>query len=89
MCILFSHQLIMDTTNIYIKSSNETEIDQDKEYKMVLFYNALDDGWTIKKKGKKTYVFTKKHEGKKEVISDDYLKRFMKEGFDLKKILDN
>ena len=43
----------------------------------------------IKKKGKKTYVFTKKHEGKKEVISDDYLKRFMKEGFDLKKILDN
>ena len=79
----------MDTTNIYITNSNETEIDPNKEYKMVLFYNALDDGCTIKKKGKKTYVFTKKHEGKKEVISDDYLKGFMKEGFDLKKILDN
>jgi len=42
----------MDTTNIYITNSNETEIDPNKEYKMVLFYNALDDGWTIKKKGK-------------------------------------
>ena len=53
---------------------------------MVLFYNALDDGWTIKKKGKKTYVFTKKHEGKKEVYLDNYLKRFMKENFEMSKI---
>ena len=28
-------------------------------------------------------------QSKKEVISDDYLKGFMKEGFDMKKILDN
>ena len=78
----------MDTTNIYITDPNETGIDPDEAYKMVFFYNALEDGWTIKKRRKNVYVFTKKHEGKKQVISNDYLKGFMEEGFDIKKILD-
>ena len=53
--------------------------------KMIFIYNALDKGWTIKKK-KNTYVFTKNHEGKKEVMLEDYLKRFMIENLDISKI---
>jgi hypothetical protein len=41
-------------------------------------YNALDDGWVIKKR-KKSYIFTKNHEGKKEFFKDDYLSIFVKD----------
>ena len=52
---------------------------------MMFIYNALDKGWTIKKK-QNSYIFTKNHEGKKEVLLDDYLKRFMMENLDIGKI---
>jgi hypothetical protein len=53
--------------------------------KMIFLYNALDKGWTIKKK-RSAYVFTKNHEGKKEVMLEDYLKRFMMDNLDINKI---
>tara|TARA_B100000035_G_scaffold157816_1_gene134516 strand:+ start:24304 stop:24537 length:234 start_codon:yes stop_codon:yes gene_type:complete len=53
--------------------------------KMILIYNALDKGWTVKKK-KNAYIFTKNHEGKKEVFLDTYLKRFMIDNLDINKI---
>ena len=56
-------------------------------HKMAFLYNALENGWTIKKKNN-AYVFTKNHEGKKEVYLDNYLKRFMKENFEISKILE-
>ena len=37
---------------------------------MVFLYNALDNGWSIKKK-QNSYIFTKNHEGKKEILSLD------------------
>ena len=55
--------------------------------KMTFLYNALENGWTIKKKNN-LYIFKKNHEGKKEVYLDDYLKRFMKENFNIKNLLD-
>ena len=61
-------------------------LDSVKLQKMVFLYNALENGWTIKKK-KDLYIFTKNHEGKKEVYLDDYLKRFMKENFSIKNLL--
>jgi hypothetical protein len=48
---------------------------------MVFIYNALENGWTLNKK-KNLYIFNKKHEGKKEVLLDDYLRRFMVKNFD-------
>jgi len=54
--------------------------------KMILLYNALDDGWSIKK-NKDSYIFSKKHEGKKEILHDDYLLRFMKTTLDINKII--
>tara|TARA_B100001540_G_scaffold278078_1_gene265993 strand:- start:54 stop:275 length:222 start_codon:yes stop_codon:yes gene_type:complete len=53
--------------------------------KMALIYNALEDGWTVKKKENK-YIFIKSHRGKKEVYLDDYLKKFMTENLDINKI---
>lgn len=44
--------------------------------KMLLIYNALNDGWSIKKINK-SYIFTKKHEGKKEFFLDSYLASFI------------
>ena len=53
---------------------------------MIFIYNALEKGWTIKKRNDK-YVFSKNHGGKKEVLLDDYLKRFMLENLDINKII--
>ena len=55
--------------------------------KMNLLYNALDDGWSIKKK-ENSYIFTKKHENKKEIIEDSYLLKFMKTNLDMGKVID-
>jgi hypothetical protein len=55
---------------------------------MAFLYNALENGWSIKKNNN-AYIFTKNHEGKKEVYLDNYLKRFMKENFEISSLLDN
>ena len=60
--------------------------DMIKLQKMAFLYNALENGWTIKKK-QKYYVFAKPHEGKKEIYLDSYLRRFVVENLDLNKIL--
>jgi hypothetical protein len=38
--------------------------------------NALNKGWTVKKIDNE-YIFYKKHEGKKEVFQEDYLRTFI------------
>jgi hypothetical protein len=73
--------------DIAINSSN-LNINMVQLQKMAFLFNALENGWTIKKKTD-YYVFSKNHEGKKEVYLDSYLKRFMEENLDLNKILNN
>ena len=63
-----------------------SHIDGVKLCKMTFLYNSLEKGWTVKKRDNQ-YIFTKNHEGRKEVFSEDYLKRFMKENFDIEKLL--
>jgi len=65
--------------------TNNMKIDCIMLQKMIFLYNALDKGWTVKKKGS-AYVFSKNHEGKKEVMLEEYLKRFMLENLDIGKI---
>ena len=45
--------------------------------KMLLLFNAIEEGWTVKRKNE-SYVFTKNHENKKEILEDAYLLKFMK-----------
>ena len=68
-------------------SENNTinEINHIKLQKMAFIYNALEDGWTINKKND-CYIFKKNHEGRKEVYLDDYLRRFMKDNFNLENL---
>ena len=74
--------------NIEINLENEKslEIDKIKFQKMVFLYNALDNGWSIKKKHN-SYIFKKNHEGKKEVLNESYLSIFMKDNADINKLL--
>ena len=53
---------------------------------MILLYNALEDGWSIKHKDN-SYIFTKKHQNKKEVLHDSYLLNFLNSKLDIKNIL--
>ena len=55
---------------------------------MAFLFNALENGWTIKKKGE-YYVFNKNHNGQKEVHLDSYLARFMVSNLDLNQIINN
>lgn len=73
--------------DINIDKFKNKHIDPISLHKMAFIYNALENGWSIKKKNN-AYVFTKNHEGKKEVYLDNYLKRFMKENFEISKILE-
>jgi len=56
---------------------NFDELDVIKKAKIVFIFNALEKGWSIKKKGER-FIFSKNHEGKKEVFSDSYLQQFIK-----------
>jgi hypothetical protein len=69
-----------------LENSN-LKVDAIKFQKMLLLFNSIEQGWTVKKRND-TYVFTKNHENKKEIIDNSYLLKFMKTNLDLNKIID-
>jgi hypothetical protein len=62
------------------------KLDAIKFQKMLLLYNTIEQGWSVKKRND-SYVFTKNHENKKEVLDDSYLMKFMTTSLDLNKII--
>ena len=44
--------------------------------KMMFLTNALEKGWSIRKSND-SYIFTKKHENKREIFQEDYLEKFV------------
>jgi len=44
--------------------------------KMMFLTNALEKGWSIRKSND-SYIFTKKHENKREIFQEDYLENFL------------
>jgi hypothetical protein len=44
---------------------------------MNFIYNALENGWEIKKRDAHSYIFRKKHHNDKTVFMDNYLERFV------------
>jgi len=54
----------------------EIQVDKKHFQKMVFLTKALDNGWSIKKIND-TYIFSKKHENKKEIFQADYLEKFI------------
>jgi len=57
-------------------SPSEIKLEKNQFQKMVFIMNALEKGWTIKKQHDK-YIFTKKHENKREIFEENYLERFI------------
>ena len=47
--------------------------------KMTFILNCLDDGWKVSKK-ENNYIFTKKHQNRREVFEDNYLDTFLEKG---------
>ena len=69
-----------------VTKANTGETDFLSIQKMSFIYNALNAGWTIKKK-ENTFVFSKKHEGKKEVYLETYLQNFIESNLNTNKQL--
>jgi len=63
-----------------IIDNHNNNIDYLQLQKMKFVFNALDDGWKIEK-NEDNYIFSKKHEGKKDVYSDEYLTNFLQKNF--------
>ena len=66
--------------------NENVKVDAIKFQKMLLLFNSIEHGWSVKKKDG-SYVFSKPHENKKEVLEDSYLAKFMKSNLDLNKII--
>ena len=62
-------------------------LDMVKFQKMALIFNALEEGWSVKKANDK-YIFSKHHKGNKEVYLDSYLAKFLDENLDINKLLE-
>jgi hypothetical protein len=62
------------------------KVDVIKFQKMLFLFNSIEQGWSVKKRND-SYVFTKNHEGKKEVLEDTYLMKFMKTNLDINKLI--
>ena len=68
--------------NLHLDNHDNKNIDGIKFQKMLLVFNALEDGWTVKKR-KESFIFIKNHEGKREILSDSYLQQFLKTNLDI------
>jgi hypothetical protein len=62
--------------------SSLSTLDDLKMKKMAFLYNAVETGWEVKKKDS-SYVFKKRHEDKKEIFSDSYLRQFIEDNMDI------
>jgi hypothetical protein len=69
-----------------LKDLENIKVDAIKFQKMLILFNSIEQGWSVKKKND-AYVFTKHHENKKEILEDSYLTKFMKTNLDLNKVL--
>lgn len=82
----------MSENEIVINIENNSQekciinIENIKFQKMLFLFNAINDGWSIKKKND-SYIFKKNHGNRKEIFLDNYLHTFVKGNFDINKIL--
>lgn len=69
----------MDNIKISSNTFSEKNIDYNDIHKMIFIFNALNDGWTVKKLDKDKFEFIKdKEQLKKEVVLEDCIKEFIK-----------
>ncbi len=69
-----------------IELDTNIKIENIKFQKMLFIFNAINDGWSVKKENN-NYIFTKDHNGKKEIFKEEYLTLFMNKNFDINLLL--
>lgn len=52
-------------------------MDRRRFRKMLFLSNAVEDGWSVRKRDR-SYIFSKKHKGRREVFADAYLDDFVR-----------
>jgi hypothetical protein len=60
--------------------SDNVQMPKNQFKKMLFIMNALDKGWSVKK-SVDSYIFTKKHENRREVFQENYLEEFLISNF--------
>jgi|TARA_B110000114_G_C15056181_1_gene383388 hypothetical protein len=50
--------------------------------KMMFIFNAIEDGWKVKK-NKNNYIFSKHKSKDKQILSEDFLNKFITKYFNL------
>jgi len=55
---------------------NMIKMNRTEFQKMTFIINALNNGWTVTKEGDK-FVFIKKHENRREIFEENYLRTFI------------
>lgn len=66
---------------IFVETPGQLNISRCQLKKMTFIMNALDQGWAVKKR-EGSYIFTKKHENRREVFMENYLETFIQTNFD-------
>lgn len=66
-----------------LKIPDKINIDNFEMQKMIFIYNALEEGWQIKKNENK-YIFSKRHENSQEIYLDSYLQHFLTSNIEVK-----
>ena len=61
-------------------------VSSETQQKMSFIYNAIQSGWSVRRDNDR-YIFTKRHENKKEIYSENYLKNFIKNNLDIYKLI--
>ena len=60
----------------HLEIPDNIKMDRKHFQKLMFLNNALNDGWSIKKSAE-NYIFTKKHENKREIFQENYLENFI------------
>jgi len=62
--------------NATVEMPSNIQMDRKQFHKMMFITNALDEGWSVKKSND-TYIFSKKHENRREYFQEKYLETFV------------
>lgn len=69
----------MSNSSLYsleLNIGNNVQMSKKELKKMMFIMNAIENGWTVKKNSD-SFVFSKKHENRREIMMNDYLEKFI------------
>jgi hypothetical protein len=72
--------------NIILENGNKISIENIQFKKMLFIYNAVNNGWSVKKEDE-LYIFKKGHDRKKEFFKEDFLASFMGKNFNIETLI--